>query len=132
MIGLPYDEGVAILVMQLGAFGPPEVLTPVERPDPLPGPGQVVVRMAATTVNPTDLSVRTGEVRTRVPDLTLPVVPGWDVSGAVGSVGPDVTRFQPGDRVVGLIPWRETRGRVGAYASAAVCEQAWLAPLATD
>ncbi len=147
-------------VAEVSAFGGPEVLRLAERPDPAPGPGEVVVRIRAANVNPTDLSVRSGQARARMPDLTPPIVPGWDLAGEVTAVGseagraaaagaapdaaagaapdaaagaaPDAAAFRPGDRVVGMIPFGRIGGRVGAYAQAAAVDPRWLARLSPD
>jgi NADPH2:quinone reductase len=88
-----------------------------ERAWPVPRDGEVVVEIAAANVNPTDLSARTGAARRRIPDLTPPFVPGWDLAGEAGS-----------EAVVGMIPWTRMGGRVGAYAEAAAVDLAWLVP----
>ncbi len=106
-------------VVEVTDFGGPEVLRPAERPDPEPGPGEVVVRIRAATVNPTDLGARAGVHRARMPDLTPPFVPGWDLAG----------ELEGGERVVGMIPWTRIGGRVGAYAEAAAVDPDWLAPI---
>jgi NADPH:quinone reductase-like Zn-dependent oxidoreductase len=117
-----------ITVCEVTDFGPPEVLKAAERPRPEPLEGEVVVRIEAANVNPTDLAARTGAARRRVPELAPPFVPGWDLAGEVADVGPEVDRFQIGDPVVGMIPWLRIGGRVGAYAQAAVVQPEWLAP----
>jgi NADPH:quinone reductase-like Zn-dependent oxidoreductase len=109
----------ALRVVEVTDFGGPEVLRAAERPDPEPGPGEVVVRIRAATVNPTDLGARAGAHRGRIPDLTLPFVPGWDLAGELPG----------GERVVGMIPWTRIGGRVGAYAEAAAVDPSWLAPI---
>jgi NADPH:quinone reductase-like Zn-dependent oxidoreductase len=114
---------------EVTAFGGPEVLRVAERPDPVPGPGEVTVRIHAATVNPTDLGTRAGQARRRLPDLEPPFVPGWDLAGEVTGVGEGVTEFADGDRVVGMIPFARIGGRVGAYAEAAAVDPDWLAPL---
>jgi NADPH:quinone reductase len=119
-------------VAEVTAFGGPEVLRLAERPDPAPAPGEVVVRIRAANVNPTDLGTRSGQARARMPDLQPPFVPGWDLAGEVTAVGGEVTAFAPGDRVVGMIPFGRIGGRVGAYAQAAAVDPGWLAPLSTD
>jgi NADPH2:quinone reductase len=116
-------------VAEVTAFGGPEVLRLVERPDPVPAPNEVVVRIGAANVNPTDLGVRSGQARTRMPDLQPPFVLGWDLAGEVTAVGGDVSLFSPGDRVLGMIPFGRIGGRVGAYAQAAAVDSDWLAPL---
>ena len=119
-------------VAEVTAFGGPEVLRLAERPDPAPAPGEVVVRIRAANVNPTDLSVRSGQARARMPDLQPPIVPGWDLAGEVTAVGSEADGFAPGDRVLGMIPFGRIGGRVGAYAQAAAVDPGWLAPLSTD
>jgi NADPH2:quinone reductase len=117
-------------VAEVSAYGGPEVLRLAERPDPAPAPGEVVVRIRATDVNPTDVTLRAGQhpmARTLAP----PYVPGWDLAGEVTAVGSEASGYAPGDRVVGMIPFGRIGGRVGAYAQAAALEPAWLAPLAS-
>ena len=116
-------------VAEVTAFGDPEVIRTAERPDPVAGPGEVVVRIHAATVNPTDLGTRAGQARRRLPDLEPPFVPGWDLAGEVAEVGEGVSDYAPGDRVVGMIPFARIGGRVGAYAEAAAVDPSWLAPL---
>ena len=119
-------------VAEVTAFGGPEVFRTAERPDPVAGPGEVVVRIHAATINPTDLGTRAGQARRRLPDLDPPFVPGWDLAGEVTEVGEGVSDYAPGDRVVGMIPFVRIGGRVGAYAEAAAVDPAWLAPLDAD
>jgi NADPH:quinone reductase-like Zn-dependent oxidoreductase len=93
-------------------FGGPDVLETVEIPRPVPGPGEVLVRVAATSLNPADWKVRSGEVRhLGEPPLIL----GFDVAGTVVDRAGDVTAFAPGDEVFGLF-----LSRAGAYAEYAV------------
>ena len=77
------------------------VLEEVERP--VPGQGQVLVRVAATSFNPADAAIRAGLVQEVFP-LTLPHVPGLDVAGTVAELGPDVTDWSVGDSVIGYLP----------------------------
>ena len=90
-------------------YGPPEVVRIREVPTPAPAAGEVLIRAAASTVNSGDARVRALRVprglglavRLRF-GLTKPRQPvfGFDVAGRVEAVGPEVTRFRPGDRVV--------------------------------
>jgi NADPH:quinone reductase-like Zn-dependent oxidoreductase len=105
---------------EVSAFGGPEVFRVVDRPEPEPGPGEVVVRIHATAINPTDLGTRAGQAKRRLPDLEPPFVPGWDLAGELADTG---------ERVVGMIPFVAIGGRVGAYAAAAAVDPDWLAPL---
>lgn len=71
----------------------------VERPVPEPGPGEVLVRVGAVSLNYRDALLIEGSYN---PRQTFPVVPVTDAAGTVDAVGPGVTRFAPGDRVVNL------------------------------
>lgn len=81
--------------IRVHAVGGPEVLTYEEVPSPTPGPGQALVRIAASGVNFNDIYVRSG-VAYATP---TPFIPGVEAAGTVESVGLDVTDVQPGDRV---------------------------------
>ena len=83
--------------MVLEAPGQPLVRR--DLPLPNPGPGQVLVRIAACAVCRTDLHVVDGEL----PEPKLPLIPGHEIVGRVERAGEDVTRFNPGERVG--IPW---------------------------
>jgi NADPH2:quinone reductase len=101
-------------------FGGPEVLQLEEVPTPQAGPGQVLVRMHATGVNPVETYIRAGKYA-RLP--ALPYTPGNDGAGVVDQVGPDVTEFKPGDRVY-------TAGSLsGTYAEFALCSANQVHPL---
>jgi NADPH:quinone reductase-like Zn-dependent oxidoreductase len=82
-------------------YGSPEVLKYEDYQDPVPGPGEVLVKVAASSVNPFDFKVRSGAMKDFIP-LTFPAVLGIDVSGTVESVGPGVTTFAPGDKVFAI------------------------------
>jgi NADPH:quinone reductase-like Zn-dependent oxidoreductase len=69
--------------------------------DPKPGAGEVVVAIAATSVNPIDYKVRSGSARARMP-LELPEILGRDIAGHVVEIGSGVTNVRIGDRVLGL------------------------------
>jgi len=70
----------------------------VELPEPKPGPGQVVVRVRAVSLNYRDIMVLTG----RYGEMRLPIIPLSDGAGEIVAVGEGVTRWKPGDRVAGL------------------------------
>lgn len=109
------------------ALGGPEVLKVVELPDPVAGPGQVLVRVRAACVHPADIGARTGHLPGD--PLKPPYQPGWDIAGDVVEVGPGVSDLRAGDRVVGMIPWFLTRGEPGGYAELVAAEAEWLAPV---
>jgi NADPH2:quinone reductase len=72
------------------SFGPPEVLTLEQIPDPAPGPGEVLVDAVAHGVHLLDTSIRRGEAGPPLPLPTLPTVPGREIGGTVAAVGPGV------------------------------------------
>jgi NADPH:quinone reductase-like Zn-dependent oxidoreductase len=84
-------------------FGGPEVLRYEDVEQPTPGAGQVRIRVAATSFNHVDATIRAGEMQGRTP-IQLPHVPGVDVAGTVDVLGPGVDALAAGDRVVGLLP----------------------------
>src|SRR5512141_1856053 len=77
-------------------FGGPEVMRLEEVPDPVPGKGEVAVRIHAAGVNPVDAYIRTG---TYARKPALPYTPGADAGGVIESVGEGVTQVRVGDRV---------------------------------
>lgn len=85
-------------VWQISSFGI-DSLDFVERPNPEPGPGQVVVRVHAISFNFRDLMMVKGLYN---PKLKLPRIPCSDGAGEVLAVGHGVTRWRPGDRVAGI------------------------------
>lgn len=108
------------------SFGGPEVIEIVDSPLPDPGPHQVRIRVAASSVNPIDLSTRAG----RLVDAGLMVAGpqvglGWDVAGRVDAVGDRVRGVAPGDHVVGL---RNLLFAPGAHADHVVLDESAVAP----
>ncbi|MET7568975.1 NADP-dependent oxidoreductase [Streptomyces sp. NPDC005492] len=87
-------------------YGDPDVLRYEDVEQPVPGSGQVRVRVAATSFNPVDANIRAGFMRGPIP-VTLPHTPGIDVAGTVDALGEDVTGIQIGDQVVGFLPMAE-------------------------
>ncbi|MFI6822773.1 NADP-dependent oxidoreductase [Micromonospora sp. NPDC050187] len=93
------------------SLGGPEVLRVVEMDRPEPGVSEVLVRVHAAGVNPTDLWHRaTGGLLGETP-----VRLGWDVSGVVEAVGLGVTMFQPGDEVFGMPRLPQPAGTYAEY-----------------
>lgn len=93
-------------------FGGPDVVRLEEQPKPTPGRGELLVKVQATTVSAGDYRARTKHVPKGLKllsSLTLgfitPRIPvlGMDIAGIVESVGPDVTRFNPGDEVIAML-----------------------------
>src|SRR4051794_20783816 len=105
----------------LDGYGDPQVLHLADIPTPEPGPGQIRVAVAASAVNPVDLSMRAGNAAGAIPDPVFPMVLGWDAAGRVDAIGEGVTRFAVGDSVIGLSVWFATRR--GTYAEQVVLDE---------
>jgi NADPH:quinone reductase-like Zn-dependent oxidoreductase len=88
--------------VSISGFGGPEVLGVGERPVPVPGPGQVLLRVRAAGVNPLDWKIRRGYLQGAFP-VEFPFVPGAEASGTVAATGPGVTGWTPGDEVFGPV-----------------------------
>jgi NADPH:quinone reductase-like Zn-dependent oxidoreductase len=82
-------------------FGGPEVLRYENAERPVAGPGQALIRVAGSAFNPADAGIRGGTLPFPV---TLPHIPGYDVSGSIEALGEGVDGFEVGDTVVGFIP----------------------------
>ena len=95
----------AVRVTRFGLEHPMEL---EEVAEPTPGPGEMLVRIAAAGVNPLEVAIRSGN-HPRAAAMTLPYTCGTDVAGEVEAVGEGVEAFAPGDRVWG-------RASTGAYA----------------
>ena len=104
----------------LHEYGGPDKLKVEEWDDPVAGPGEVLVRVSATSVNPIDWKQRSGAVKDRMP-IEFPAILGRDVAGVVRAVGAGVTDFEPGDHVFALT--------TKAYAELCVVKAAELAKL---
>jgi NADPH:quinone reductase-like Zn-dependent oxidoreductase len=115
-----------MLAVSFEAFGPPDVLEIAERPEPVAEPGGVVVRVAASTVNPTDLMMRAGGQAAMMTQLAPPYVAGMEFSGTIESVGAGVA-FVPGQRVIGVVNPRRPAG--GAHAERVAVPAVSVAPV---
>lgn len=97
-------------------YGPPERYTVADVAVPRPGPGQILVRIAAASINPADVRLPSGEFRDVMP-LEFPHVPGNDFAGTVSEVGAGVTAYRVGDEIFGLAVPRALRAMAGARPS---------------
>ena len=97
--------------VRIHEYGVPEVLRYEDAPRPEPGTGEVLVRVHAAALNPIDWKIRAGYVKNWL-NYPLPMIPGWDFSGVIDSVGPGAGAWKPGDEVYG----RPDISRDGAYA----------------
>ena len=93
-------------------FGPPNVIMSDDVPRPEPAAGQLLVRVKAAGVGNWDALVREG----KIPHEPLPLILGYELSGIVEAIGPEVPGFEPGDEVYGATNEQLT----GAYADYAV------------
>ncbi len=84
--------------MVIDRYGDPDVFEMKDIEAPKPGPGQVLIKVHGSSVNPLDAGLRAGMLKTFV-QIELPAVLGVDVSGEVVEVGAEVSRFAAGDRV---------------------------------
>jgi alcohol dehydrogenase len=93
-------------------------------PQPVAGPGEVLIEVRAAGLNPVDAGIRDGKLRP-VLHFDLPVVAGSELAGVVADVGAGVTRFAAGDRVF----TRVDKAKLGAYAAFAVVEESLVAKM---
>ena len=107
----------------ISAWGGAENFEGATLPDPVPGPGEVLVQIAATSVNPADCKLRQAG-----PPIApeLPAVLGCDAAGRVLAMGDGVTDFAPGDEVYGCVGG--VRGVPGCYAETIAADARLLAP----
>ncbi|WP_435969245.1 NADP-dependent oxidoreductase [Streptomyces sp. Qhu_M48] len=118
-------------VVEVTAYGGPEVLRMARRPEPEAGdePGKVRVRLKAVGVNQADLRIRAGEYAGVVGDLKPPFVLGTDFAGTLLDPVPGMAE---GTRVAGFVPWYEELTGHGTYAEVIRADPAWLAPIPDD
>jgi NADPH2:quinone reductase len=110
--------------MVLREFGAPDVFREERIPVPVAGPGEVLVRVRASSVNPVDGKIRSGMLQAIAPPD--PVVLGCDMAGEVAACGDGVGPFRVGDAVFGCAGG--VRGLPGALAEYMVADAALLAP----
>src|SRR5215470_15568522 len=80
--------------------GGPDMLVPQEQPVPSPGEGEILVKVAAAGVNRPDVMQRQGRYP---PPKGATEIPGLEIAGEVVQVGPAVSRWSKGDRVMALV-----------------------------
>ncbi len=89
-----------MIAIEIRSFGPPDVLTPVERPNPVPKEHEILIRIEAAGVARADLLQRQGKYP---PPPGASDIPGLDVAGTIDSVGSRVRNYSPGDRVCAIL-----------------------------
>ena len=97
-------------------YGDSDVLEYEDTPRPVPGPNQVLVKVAATSFNPVDAGIRGGYLA-EVYKITFPHTPGVDVSGTIAETGEGVVGWNAGDAVVAFLPL-DADGAAAEYALA--------------
>ena len=95
-------------------FGGPDVFQVIELPAPTAGSGEVVVKVAASTVNPTDTLMRSGKQADLMRELSPPYIDGVEFAGWVHQLGAGVAGFAVGQKVMGIVNARRPGG--GAHA----------------
>jgi NADPH:quinone reductase len=108
-----------VIAIEIGRPGGPDVLTPVERPDPWPAPGEVLIHVAAAGVNRPDVMQRKGLYP---PPDGASDLPGLEVAGEIIALGEGVRDWQVGDRVCALVAG-------GGYASLCAAPAAQCLPI---
>lgn len=109
----------SMLAIEISSPGGPDVLQPTSVPVPVPGHGQIIIRVAYAGVNRPDALQRAGAY---APPPSASPLPGLECSGTVVEVGPGVTRWKIGDQVCALLPG-------GGYAEYAVTPEAHALPI---
>lgn len=99
-----------MLVIAFMEFGGPQVLCTLELPQPVPKAGQVVVKVAAATVNPTDLMMRSGQQASLMVGLKPPYIAGMEFAGHIHSAGVGVASVATGQAVMGVVNPRRPEG----------------------
>ncbi len=108
-----------MLAIEISRPGGPEVLKPVERPDPTPGPGELLIAVEAAGINRPDVMQRRGHYP---PPPGASDLPGLEVAGSVAALGPDTVGWRVGDRVCALLAG-------GGYATMAVAPAQQCLPI---
>jgi NADPH:quinone reductase len=108
-----------LICVEIAAPGSPDVLRPAERPDPAPGRGEVVIRVAAAGVNRPDVMQRQGRYP---PPPGASDIPGLEVAGVIEALGEGVTSWRAGDAVCALVSG-------GGYATKCVAPAAQCLPI---
>ncbi len=118
------DAKDTMKAVRIHAYGGPEVVRHEEAPRPGPGDGEVLVRVRAAGVNPVDWKTRAGGGQAAKIGERFPLVLGWDVSGTVEEVGPEVSGLSVGDDVFGLVRFPQPGQTYAEYVAAPAHELA--------
>src|SRR5690242_14855461 len=95
-------EVFRVKAVRLHAYGGADQLRYEDAPMPEPGTDEVLIKVAATSINPIDWKLRSGAAKDRMP-LTFPAILGRDVAGTVLKTGQNVRNPQPDQKVMGIV-----------------------------
>jgi len=98
----PLGAPGTMIAAEIGDYGGPDQFGVGTVPEPVPGPGEIRVKVAGAAVNPVDVKARRGILKAWMP-LAFPARLGGDVAGTIDAIGAGVSGFQVGDRVMGMI-----------------------------
>jgi len=115
------EKKAKMKAVRIHTYGGPEVLVYEDVARPEAAAGEVLLRVHAAGVNPADWKTRSGPAR---PGAMLPMILGWDVSGAIEALAPDVTEFHEGDAVYGMIRFPQAGATYAEYVAAPVAHLA--------
>jgi NADPH:quinone reductase-like Zn-dependent oxidoreductase len=108
----------------LPRYGGADDLVVADVPQPPCGPGEVLIRLKASSVNPADWKLGAGHLESVIPG-EFPLIPGWDAAGVIAEAGAEVTDFTVGDEVFGYL--RPPVAKWGTYAEYTVAEPHMIA-----
>ncbi|MDX2098559.1 MAG: NADP-dependent oxidoreductase [Leptolyngbyaceae cyanobacterium bins.59] len=113
--------------VRLYEYGSPEVLVYEEAPMPEPRADEVLIRVHAAAVNPADWKIRQGYLKNQFP-FPLPLIPGYDLAGAVVGIGDQVKSLALGHEIFAMLPLSQ----LGSYAEYAIVNASLVAPKPTS
>jgi NADPH:quinone reductase-like Zn-dependent oxidoreductase len=119
---LSNEKKTTMKAVRIHTYGGPEVLVYEDVARPRVATGEVLLRVHAAGVNPADWKTRNGPAR---PGAILPMILGWDVSGIVEALAPDVTEFHEGDAIYGMIRFPQAGATYAEYVAAPVAHLAY-------
>lgn len=108
-------------------YGGPEVLRIGQLPAPVPGPGDLLIKVRAASVNPVDFKIRSGLTKAII-RFRFPLILGNDCAGIVAAVGPGVTRFKVRDAIYA----RLDKNRIGSFAEYALVSESGAAAMPSN
>lgn len=120
---LPQPSAPTMKAIRIHAYGGVDQLKYEDVPRPVPAADEMLVRVHGAGVNPVDDKIRAGMVKGWL-FITLPLIPGWDVSGTVEEVGKNIKAYKPGDAVFAYLSLQHS----GGYAQYAIVRENEVAP----